>query len=71
MSAGWLRRAHVGAGVIIERHCPTCMTSIEFEQWCDDFSCPFCSVMLRHAHDCFFDEETNDAWCDDWLEEAT
>lgn len=52
------------------RDCPACDASVEFTEWCDDFPCPHCAVVLRHQHDCWSPDETFDAYCDDWLVRA-
>jgi predicted RNA-binding Zn-ribbon protein involved in translation (DUF1610 family) len=51
--------------------CPACQKGVTYEQWCPDFPCPHCGVTLRHAHDCYAEEDEDGSWdtyCGDWLE---
>jgi hypothetical protein len=55
----------------LERPCPTCGADLEYEQFSEKPITCTCGAELRSAHDCIYDPESQDSWCDDWLEEVT
>lgn len=52
----------------VDHPCPACNEDVEHEQFCDDFACPHCGVVLQSMHECVYGDE--DSWCWDSLEVA-
>lgn len=48
--------------------CPSCNESIEYVRFGEIFPCSNCNVVLKPMHDCYYEEDAQDYWCEDWLE---
>jgi hypothetical protein len=53
--------------VKIDGYCPECDAEVEFDQFGDEFPCLNCAALLSPEHECYYDDESGDAWCSDYL----
>lgn len=54
---------------MIDAPCPKCGAVVCHERFADVVICEHCGAKLMTEHECHFDEEAGDSWCEDWLVE--
>jgi hypothetical protein len=52
--------------------CCGCGASIEAERFSNTvYTCTDCGVHQTPEHECYWDEETGDDWCEDYMQRVT